>query len=118
MKYAIPLDNKDDKDERNSIVGQHFGHVPYFAIWDEETDTINVIENRSDHKGGVGLPMEFLADKCDVVLLKAAGARAVSLGAQLGLQVYMGANGSLKETIGFFKEGKLHKATQDDGCKH
>ncbi|MCG3257785.1 MAG: dinitrogenase iron-molybdenum cofactor biosynthesis protein [Candidatus Heimdallarchaeota archaeon] len=115
MKYAVPLDNND---HWNSIVGQHFGHVPYFAIWDEETDTINMIENRSDHKGGVGLPMEFLADKCNGVFCKGAGARAVALGAQLGLQVYMGAVGTLKETIDFFKEGKLHKATHDDGCKH
>ncbi|MHA1217246.1 MAG: NifB/NifX family molybdenum-iron cluster-binding protein [Candidatus Heimdallarchaeaceae archaeon] len=115
MKYAVPLDNKD---EWGSIVGQHFGHVPYYAIWDDETDTIDIIENRSNHKGGIGLPMEFLADKCDVVICKGAGARAVSLGAQLGLEVYMGAQGSLKDTINFFKEGKLHKATQDDGCKH
>ncbi|OLS31960.1 MAG: hypothetical protein HeimAB125_13780 [Candidatus Heimdallarchaeota archaeon AB_125] len=115
MNYAVHVDNNN---ELNSLVGQHFGHVPYYAIWDDEADSLEIIENRSDHKGGVGLPMEFLATKCDVVLVKGAGARAVSLGEQLGLQVYMGANGTLKDTISFFKDGKLHKASKDDGCKH
>ena len=115
MKYAIPLDTKQDMD---SVVGQHFGHVPFFGIWDDETENLEIIENRSDHKGGKGLPMEFLADKCSGVLLKGAGARAVMLGNQLGLKIYMGADGTLKETISRFKEGNLHEATQDDGCKH
>ena len=115
MKYAIPIDTKDDL---NSIVGQHFGHVPYFAIWNEEDDKIEFIENRSNHKGGVGLPMEFLAPHCDGVLLKGAGAKAVMLGNQLGLHIYMGADGTVKDTMQKFKNGELYEATKDDGCRH
>ena len=115
MKYAIPIDTKD---EFNSIVGQHFGHVPFFAIWDQESETLDFIENQSNHKGGVGLPMEFLAPHCDGVLLKGAGAKAVMLGKQLGLDLYMGAEGTVKETIQKFKDGELYSATKDDGCSH
>jgi len=115
MRYAIPIDNNNDLE---SIVGQHFGHVPYFAIWTKETENLDIIDNGSNHKGGVGLPMEFLADHCDGVFLKAAGAKAVMLGQQLGLEVYMGADGSVKDTIQKFKNGELLAATEDDGCRH
>ena len=115
MKYAIPLDNSNGW---NSIVGQHFGRVPYYAIWDDEDDSLDIINNESNHMGGAGMPMEYLATKCEVVLCKGVGARAVKLGNQLGLQVYMGALDSLEATITSFKEGKLQLATKDDGCKH
>ncbi len=115
MKYAIPIDTNDNLD---SIVGQHFGHVPFFAIWDDENDEIEIIENRSNHKGGVGLPMEFLAPSCDGVLLKGAGAKAVQIGKQLGLHIYMGADGTVKDTIQKFKDGTLFSASEDDGCSH
>jgi predicted Fe-Mo cluster-binding NifX family protein len=115
MKYAVPLDNRDGWD---SYVGQHFGKVPYYAIWNEEDDSLDIIHNGSNHRGGVGMPMEFLADKCSGVLCKGVGARAVALGNQLNLEVYMGAVDTLKDTISLFKEGKLRKATADDGCRH
>ncbi|MCE7741591.1 MAG: dinitrogenase iron-molybdenum cofactor biosynthesis protein [Candidatus Heimdallarchaeota archaeon] len=115
MKYAVPLDTKDDI---NSIVGMHFGHVPFYAIWNDENDEIDIIDNKSDHKGGSGLPMEFLANHCNGVLLKGAGARAVMIGQELGLAIYMGADGTLKDTIQRFKDGTLHLATKDDGCSH
>ena len=115
MKYAIPIDTKDGLD---SVVGQHFGHVPYFVIWDQETNELSFIDNQSNHKGGIGLPMEFLAPHCDGVLLKGAGAKAVMLGKQLGLDIYMGADGTIKDTIQKFNDGDLYEATKDDGCGH
>ncbi len=115
MKYAIPIDTNNDLD---SIVGQHFGHVPFYAIWDQDSDELNIVENQSNHKGGSGLPMEFLASLCDGDLLKGAGSKAVMLGKQLGLDVYMGAEGTVKDTIQKFINGELYAATKDDGCNH
>lgn len=115
MKCAIPVDTNQGE---NSIVGQHFGKVPYYAIWDSETEKLEIIENMSNHRGGVGLPMEFLAKICNVVICKGIGAKAVSLGNQFGLQIFMGATGRVKDTISLFKEGKLYEATKDDGCQH
>jgi len=56
MKYAVPLENRDGW---NSVVGQHFGRVPYYAIWDETDGSLDIIDNGSNHRGGVGMPMEF-----------------------------------------------------------
>ncbi|GAH31655.1 unnamed protein product, partial [marine sediment metagenome] len=30
MKYAIPI---IDKNNRSSLVGEHFGRVPFYGIW-------------------------------------------------------------------------------------
>ncbi len=115
MKYAIPtIGNKGLEDELNG----HFGRAPFFAIWDEETEVIEVIANESNHFGGVGMPAEFLAKHCDGIICGGIGMKAISLCEQIGLRVLVGADGSVKKVISDFKEGKLREATPGDGCKH
>lgn len=115
MKFAIPV---EDNKGLNSEIGFHFGRVPFFVIWDEEEDSINVIDNRSSHRGGAKLPAEFLADHCNGILCSGIGSRAISLCKEHGVRVFMGASGTVKETIELFKSGKLNEASPDEGCQH
>ena len=115
MKYAIPSLGDKGLDEE---LGYHFGRSPFFTIWDEETNEIEIIENRSDHFGGKGLPAEFLKEHCNGLICGGIGSRAISLCSQLGLRVFVGAEGKISKVIADFKEGKLREATTDDGCKH
>lgn len=115
MKYAIPsIGNKGLDDQLDG----HFGRAPFFTLWNEETDEIEVIENRSDHFGGIGLPAEFLTKYCNGIICGGIGTRAISLCEQLGLRIMVGANGTVRQVISDFKEGKLKEATPGDGCKH
>ena len=115
MKYAIPVLNDNGWD---TSVGEHFGRVPLYCIWDDESDTIVIIPNASNHFGGVGMPAEFLATKADGIICKGIGAKAIDLCNNLGLKLYVGAPDTVRETVRFMKEGKLPEATRKDGCSH
>ncbi len=115
MKYAIPtISTKGRSDEINP----HFGRAQFFAIWDEETDEIQVLENQSNHFGGKGLPAEFLNEHCDGIICSGIGVKAIDLCDQIGMKLYTGAHGSVEDTIEAFKAGKLKEATSSDGCTH
>jgi predicted Fe-Mo cluster-binding NifX family protein len=115
MKYAIPI---IDKNDRSSLVGEHFGRVPFYGIWDDENDSLEIIPNESNHFGGVGLPAEFLATKSEAIICKGIGRRAIDLCTQLGVILFVGATGTVQETIDLLKSGKLKRADQKDGCDH
>ena len=115
MKIGIPVDDKNDWD---SAVGYHFGKVPFFAIWDEETDKLEIIDNTSSHRGGQKLPPEFLADKCNVMICGGIGSRAIELFNGFGIRVFMGAEGTVKTTIEAYKKGLLKEVLPSEGCQH
>jgi predicted Fe-Mo cluster-binding NifX family protein len=115
MKYAIPIDNMESWD---SEIGYHFGRVPFFAIWNDEDDSLDIIENKSSHRGGTKLPAEFLADHCNGILCSGIGSRAISLCKQYDVRVFMGATGTVKDTVEMYKAGKLNEASPDEGCQH
>lgn len=115
MKFAIPI---EEDNSWNSKIGFHFGRVPFFAIWDEEENSVNIIENKSSHRGGAKLPAEFLADHCNGILCSGIGSRAISLCQQFNVRVFMGATGTVQETVELYKAGKLNEASPDEGCQH
>lgn len=115
MKYAIPVKGTNTWDE---LVETHFGRAPYFAVWDKETDEVIIVKNESNHFGGVGMPAEFLSDKCNGLICGGIGIKAIQLCNQLGLSVYVGASGTVKTTVEDFKMGKIKEAAHGDGCVH
>lgn len=115
MKYAIPI---IDKNDRSSLVGEHFGRVPFYGIWDDENDSLEIIPNESNHFGGVGMPAEFLASKSEAIICKGIGRKAIELCSELGVTLYVGAADTIQETIDLLKSGKLKRADQKDGCAH
>ncbi|MHA1869167.1 MAG: NifB/NifX family molybdenum-iron cluster-binding protein [Candidatus Heimdallarchaeaceae archaeon] len=115
MKYAIPVEEDKGWD---SPVSAHFGRAPLYVIWDEESNELKVIDNASNHFGGVGMPAEFLAKHSNAILCGGIGSRAIQLAEELNLGVYVGAEGTVKNVIENLKEGKLRLASKTDGCGH
>ncbi len=115
MKLAIPTETRDGLD---AVICPHFGRAPSYVIWDEESDTIEIIDNKSNHFGGTGMPAEFLAKHSDGVICGGIGSRAISLCAQLKYKVFTGAEGTVKETIENYKKGLIKEANLGDGCGH
>jgi len=77
MRILIPVLESRGKESR---VSPHFGRTPYFALYDSETDKLEVIENTSEHFGGMGRPAEnMLKYRPDVVFALGMGPRAVDL---------------------------------------
>ena len=115
MKVSIPVMNRSGI---SSTVGAHFVKVLVYAILETETGELSFIDNTSEHMGGVGLPPELLSKAgVSVMLCGGLGPKAVDMFTSLGIQVYVGAKGTVKETLDAYKEGKLVRADHQNACQ-
>ena len=98
-------------------VGEHFGRVPTYTIVDLDTNEVKVISNTSEHMGGQGQPPEIMArEGVNVMVCRGLGRRAITMFEELGIDVYIGASGTVRDAIDAFKQNKLQKANINDAC--
>ncbi len=98
-------------------VGQHFGKVLNYIIYDTETGETSILPNTSEHNGGVGLPPELMSENAvNVMLCGGLGTKAVAMFDQYGIEVFVGAQGTIRDALNAWKEGKLEKANPNNAC--
>jgi predicted Fe-Mo cluster-binding NifX family protein len=103
----------------DEAVGEHFGRVPFYTVFDTETEGVEVFSNTSEHMGGVGLPPELLARAgAQVLVCRGLGGRAIAMFEELGVRVFVGASGTVRDVVRLYGEGKLREATDADACAH
>jgi len=114
MKVAVPTASDGGLDDK---VGEHFGRTPTYTIVEVETGTFDVIPNTSHHTGGTGYPPEILHNTgVKVLLCRGLGKRAIQTFSSLGIEVYVGASGTVKDALGQYKAGSLLRASESDAC--
>jgi len=102
----------------NEYISQHFGRSPTFTIVDTESGEIEVVANNSSHMGGNGLPVDALRGKCvQVVIAGGLGPKAISAFQQLGIRVFVGATGTVRDAIDDWMNGFLTEASMDNACR-
>ena len=107
MKICIPTMGESGLDDS---VGEHFGRVPTYTIVDLDTDEVKVVSNVSHHMGGHGNPSEIMArEGVNVMICQGLGRRAISMFEELGIEVYIGAVGTVRDAAAAFKLGRLFK---------
>lgn len=115
MRICIPSMGDRGMDE---MVGEHFGRVPYYTIYDTEKEEVEVIKNSSIHTGGRGYAPELISENgVDVMLCGGLGRRAVSLFENRGIMVYVGARGKVNDAIDMYRKGQLSPATDENACR-
>jgi len=98
-------------------IGEHFGRVPTYTVVDLETNEVKVIANTSEHAGGTGYPPEIMKrEGVDIMICRGLGRRAITMFEQMGIEVYIGASGTVKDAVDAFKQGTLQKASEGDAC--
>ena len=114
MKICIPTKGNNGLDD---VVGDHFGRVNTYTIIDLETDEVKVISNTSHHMGGQESPPELLKQEgVDILICQGLGRRAIALFEEMGIKVFIGASGLVKEVISSYKQGNLTEAGLSDAC--
>jgi len=114
MKICIPTIGENGLDD---VVGEHFGRVPSYTIINLDTNEVKVIPNTSEHMGGQGQPPQIMAQEgVNVMICRGLGRRAITMFEELGIDVYIGASGTVRDAINAFKSGELQKAGIDDAC--
>ena len=117
MKICVPTMGNGGLDD---WVGEHFGRVPTYTVVDLDTNKVKVIPNTSHHMGGQVDPPEIMArEGVSVMICQGLGRRAINMFESLGITVYIGASGMVRDAVDMFKKGNLQKASESDGCgKH
>ena len=115
MKVCLPtMGDKGLED----VVGEHFGRVPFYTIVDNETNEVQVLRNTSEHMGGRGYPPEIMARAgVDVMICAGLGHRARMMFEGMGIMVYVGARGMVRDAIDRWENNGLMAATDENECR-
>ena len=97
MKFLIAIDN--DKGE-NSKLSEHFGHCPYFAIYNSESKNLEIVENKLDHSNQNLTPVDQIMNfKPNIVFSLGIGQRAIKLFNEKNVKIKTGDFETLKQVI-------------------
>ena len=115
MKICVPTMGPAGIEED---ICQHFGRAPTFTIVDLDRQEIKVLPNVSEHMGGKGLPTETMfAEGVQVMIVGGLGPKAVQALNHAGIEVFVGAAGTVRDAIDGWKEKMLARAYLDNACK-
>ena len=106
----------------NSEADPRFGRAKFFIIYDDETETFEVVDNQQNVNaaGGAGIQSATaVAEKgCQWVLSGHIGPRAMSVLQTAGIRVATGATGTVSNVLQDFTAGKLQEAEAPDVPPH
>lgn len=94
----------------NSPIDPRFGRCQFFVFVDPETMEFEAAENTAMMASGGAGPQaaQFIANRgAEAVLTGNVGPNAVSSLAAAGIKIFVGATGTVRETINLFKNGQL-----------
>jgi len=97
MKLLIAI---DESNGINSKLSLHFGHCPYFAIYETDTKKLEIVKNDLDHSNQDLTPVDqVMKFKPDVVFSLGIGQRAIKLFNEKNIKIKDGNYKILKEVI-------------------
>ncbi len=96
-----------------------FGRAPYFLVVDVETESIDPVKNDPGVHGAGVQAAQTAADRgVAVVVTGSVGPNAFQGLAAAGIEVYIGATGTVREAFDAYRAGKLSRATAPTGSPH
>lgn len=115
VKIVIPTNNKKGIEDE---IAEHFGRCLTYTFLNEGGEVVEIIDNTSEHMGGIGLPPELMKKHgADVLLCRGLGPRAITLCKELGIEVYVYQAETVKDIFKLWQDNKLKKADLEDVCK-
>lgn len=101
QRLFLPL--LDDKRE-NSEVSLHFGHAPYFGLYDFESKNLEIIKNNLDHGNTEKSPVDQIIESMHptVVFAQDMGMRAIDLFKENKIDLKSGPYKIVKEVVDNF----------------
>jgi predicted Fe-Mo cluster-binding NifX family protein len=107
-----------DDNGLDSEISQHFGHAPFFGVYEVKTKKLKIVPNDLDHTDPNKSPIDQIEDAVNptTIFAKGIGGRAIGIIQQKGLGLKTGNYDTVKEVIENLD--KLEDQTQDCGHKH
>lgn len=115
MKLCIPTLGSGGLSD---LVSEHFGRAPMFIVVNMMNNEVHMVANTGEHFGGLGNVPELIAGAgAEVLICSGLGPRAITAFEQLGIEVYVGASGTVQDAIRAFQAGELVEASDATACK-
>ena len=115
MKIVIPTNGRKGTAE---TIAEHFGRCETYTFLNEKGEVVEIIDNTSEHMGGIGLPPELMKKhNADILLCKGLGPRAIDLCKKLGIEVYVEQAETVNDIFELWQNKKLKKASTEDACE-
>ncbi|HUU78152.1 MAG TPA: NifB/NifX family molybdenum-iron cluster-binding protein [candidate division Zixibacteria bacterium] len=113
MKIAIMTNTNKGLEAK---VSSHFGRAAYLNIANSDSlELLEIKKNLNKNFGGDLSPPKFLQNNNITILLtKELGENAFRSLTRFGIVVYLGADGTVKEALEDYKNGKLWVAEEGD----
>ena len=107
-----------DNNGEDSKISPHFGHAPFFGVYDVEKKELKIIENNLNHTDPTKSPIDQIEEAVNptTIFAQGIGGRAIQLIAQKGMSLKTGAFDTVKEVIENLD--KLYDQTEDCGHEH
>jgi len=97
MKLLIAID--ENKGEESKL-SEHFGHCPYFAIYETETNDLEFVENKIDHTNQSLTPVDQIMEfNPNIVFTLGIGQRAIKLFNEKGIKIMTGNYKTVEEVL-------------------
>jgi predicted Fe-Mo cluster-binding NifX family protein len=115
IKIVIPTNSNKGLEDN---IAEHFGRCNTYTFLDEKGKVIKIIDNTSEHMGGLGLPPKLMKKHgANILLCRELGPRALNLCQHLGIDVYIGQVRTAKEIFKLWKDNKIKKADLSNVCE-
>ena len=112
MKILIAINENNGIDSKLS---EHFGHCPYFAIYETDDKNLEIVENKIDHSDLSLTPVDqIMKFNPDVVFTLGVGGRAIGLFEEKGVGLKTGEY----KTVGEVLENIDNLKELSGGCEH
>jgi len=107
-----------DDNGLDSEISEHFGHAPFFGVYDVQKKELKIIENNLDHTDPTKSPIDQIEEAVHptTIFAKGIGGRAIGIIAEKGLSLKTGDYSTVKEAVKNL--GKLRNLTQSCGHEH
>ena len=118
VKIAFPISSATASNRDGKMFG-HFGKARIFYVVNDLDDPSKdeIIENNSDHFGGVLSPPDYCAEmKVTAFVTIGMGMKAIQKFENLDIPVYQGGDQTIGQLVEMYKKGELSEMTE--GCSH
>ena len=105
----------DENKELNSKLSAHFGHCAFFAIYETDSEKLEIIENKIDHSNQTLTPVDqIMKFKPNIVFTLGIGQRAIKLFNEKNVKIKTGDFKTLKQVI----ENINNLKELEQSCEH
>lgn len=114
MKICVTAQGTD----KDSQVDPRFGRAANFIIHDTDTGGFEILDNKQNLQAaqgaGIQAAQKAAGSGAKAVITGHVGPKAFSALQAAGIEIFIGARGTVAEAIAAYKEGKLEKAAGAD----